>query len=801
MGMRGLRRLAVCAALGWLLSACARQAGGPAPLRTAACAVSGGAQGVVPPAGATLHLVPGGRAAWVFSPGLILRTTDGGRQWCDVTPPPLVRGRPVPPTLQVDVADFVSGTQAWVAAGGQCTSTAQLLHTADGGRAWRPVQVADLATTGGAPLCVSRIDFLNPNDGWVLMTSVGVGKARGAAPVGVLYDTTDGGRKWAPASLVSHATHPAGTLPLAGTVEGVRLQTPTSGWATEGSAGTYSPVAPMWLAHTADGGAIWTAVSGVAVPPAYPYPHVGTLRVKPYAPRFFGSADGILPVRFSVFGAPTVWVFYRTTDGGSTWQAGTPVQGRREAAFAFRDALSGVLLQPDGTWLGTADAGRTWTPLPAPGPIGTVAFSSSATGWAITASGALYLTQNGGGTWGRQSLVEVAPRRAPWPLRAWRAAWRPAWGPLVAVTGHLGCFIWTGCGPGSQAAASGSACVRPPMPLLRRLWTAFHPRAPAFSVLDMVSPQQGWALAGGQLLHTTDGGEHWLRSSPGGCALSGLAVTGPGRLVAAAVPAGGGRVTILRTSNGGWRWYRTEVADAGTSPDPRLDFVSAADGFLLVRAGPAGREVLYRTTDGGARWTPVAGTLPAGAGQVRFSGPLDGWAVVSAPARSLTLYATRDGGRTWSPAGALGVDAGSAPAVTAWGTAAGGAALLAVAPAPGTAGPFSTVLYRTAGGGSWASTPPMHLDVIDAVGGQAAWAVSGTRLAYTFDGGLHWQIVYRGAALTGVRVLDFLSGGRQGWAVVAPPGAAGAPWTLLQTVDGGASWSVLDTLRPPAAAG
>jgi photosystem II stability/assembly factor-like uncharacterized protein len=115
---------------------------------------------------------------------------------------------------------------------------------------------------------------------------------------------------------------------------------------------------------------------------------------------------------------------------------------------------------------------------------------------------------------------------------------------------------------------------------------------------------------------------------------------------------------LYRTRNGGrtWQAFRApaHVQAAGTLD--AVDFVSNRLGWLtdIQPTGPL--EDLYRSTDGGARWLCVAsapvhrpgcgGTLPE-LGQVVFSiGGRTGW--LGGGMFSAALYRTRDGGRRWT---------------------------------------------------------------------------------------------------------------------------------------------------------
>ncbi len=132
-----------------------------------------------------------------------------------------------------------------------------------------------------------------------------------------------------------------------------------------------------------------------------------------------------------------------------------------------------------------------------------------------------------------------------------------------------------------------------------------------------------------------------------------------------------GRLTILRTSDGGRAWALTPEADR-----PRAlpgDGMFAASGTCLVvhgrtnawiGTGGSAQARILRTTDRGATWsaapTPiVAGTSSAGIFSIAFSDALHGIVVggdyrkEKEPSDNAAL--TNDGGRTWEPPGTAGL--------------------------------------------------------------------------------------------------------------------------------------------------
>jgi Tol biopolymer transport system component/photosystem II stability/assembly factor-like uncharacterized protein len=143
----------------------------------------------------------------------------------------------------------------------------------------------------------------------------------------------------------------------------------------------------------------------------------------------------------------------------------------------------------------------------------------------------------------------------------------------------------------------------------------------------------GWAAGTDGILATTDGGSTWNRQYSGPAGIVDLDAL-DARTVWAV-----GRDRLLQTTDGGdsWSllaeppgWWLTTVRFLGR------DVGFGIGGRMLLH----GRELgLFRTTDGGASWTPVL----AGPSSLCFADSATGYA-----AEAHALYKTTDGGVTWT---------------------------------------------------------------------------------------------------------------------------------------------------------
>ena len=344
--------------------------------------------------------------AWSANPGVIAekahivlaRTTDGARNWSDVTP---VAARPMLTTLySYQALDPVDGDHAYLAVshatsdsddGGPAGTTAVFV-TADGGRTWTELAVF----TTSAP--AARLSFADASHGWLLLGPAFSGPGQ---PVTWLYRTSDGGLHWSPAATVA----PPGNYGINNFCQPLNLTFVT---ATTGLVFiSCRAQAEFLVSH--DGGGSWAAQP-------LPLP-AGTLGLR-NGPAFltgpqFVAGTGFLTVAPPPPGTPSL---LDTRDGGQTWQLLTLPSGAGQyPQVKFFTPADGVLVTAGpqqalgGVFYATADGGQSWTPV----PQGThftqygeaIDFASQQVGFAWNSGGdtvgapPLYATANSGRTW------------------------------------------------------------------------------------------------------------------------------------------------------------------------------------------------------------------------------------------------------------------------------------------------------------------------------------------------------------------------------------------------------------------
>ncbi len=364
-------------------------------LALSGCALAGGnrgkAAGPTPPpsapagtpAFAAIHMQDA-TTGWATTTGpnplsieTVLRTTDGGVTWKDVTPR-------FDPGAIVGPAYFLDASAAWLVVGREGISAVAVFRTFDGGASWRAQTVTTLSFPQAKLLTAADAQHV-----W-LLTTYGFG-AEGVPSD--LFRSDDGGANWRLTASTRGTAKAAAALPYNGTKDGLTFIDDKRGWL----AGTSHDV-PVWFFATDDGGKTW-APQALSLPSGYT---TAPDSIHTNAPAFFGDGQGarnsgLLPVVFLKEQQPNV--FYKTGDAGKTWSPTTPA-GTYLSSWSFVDVGHGVVFG-DGKLWATADGCQTWTQLKPNYDLSGVTqidFVSDQLGWAI-GKGFFIKTADGGKTW------------------------------------------------------------------------------------------------------------------------------------------------------------------------------------------------------------------------------------------------------------------------------------------------------------------------------------------------------------------------------------------------------------------
>jgi len=405
---------------------------------------------------------------------------------------------------------------------------------------------------------------------------------------------------------------------------------------------------------------------------------------------------------------------------------------------------------------------------------------------------------------------------------------------MVGLYALAAVLLAVGCGsPSARAHPARQSPATPPPPTAPAAAPATRAAAAIWlDSLQMTSATTGWALRWTQSpavvddghlapARTTDGTRTWTSVTPAAArallatpdaqavlqALNGerawLAVT------AAATDSSSVHLTeVFATADGGRTW--TESAPLKVPAYAYfLSFADPEHGWLLIAyGGTMGQEPvqLYRTGDGGLRWSLAAQTPQTGTGSnglpvscdkagLMFATASVGW--LSGACFSLTdaLLVSRDGGVTWAPQ-ALPVPASSCDTegCEVFGPQfAGRTGFLVIDRAP--AAPYFLVSQDL--GATWRSEPLPRgagldprvqffspLSGVLVSGGPSG--IIGPVFYTTANGGRTWTPVRQGRSLSQLAV-DFVSA-RAGFAWVSGADATGPAPAMYRTTDSGRTW-------------
>jgi photosystem II stability/assembly factor-like uncharacterized protein len=313
-------------------------------------------------------------------------------------------------------------------------------------------------------------------------------------------------------------------------------------------------------------------------------------------------------------------------------------------------------------------------PLLSPAPTSDSSPVLNGSGLLAAAPGAVWVTRAGNAR--QASLLRIDPRTG----RVAGASLAVGREPQAVVASGTTAWVMTptGLARADLVACPHGRCARAAPPA----WLPASPVPVWLHSLQMVSARDGWALAwtgnpGSPLpaglipVRTTDGGRTWTAVTPAGTRR--LLVRDQASVLLQplsasrawlAVSGHGGTVTF-GTADGGRSWTRSAPIHAPGWVGS-LDFTDPMHGWLLQDLGAAMEQNpvrLYRTSDGGRRWSlgaatlrrPYAGTsrsgLPVACDKtgVAFATPADGWLTSVCFSPGGAVLATHDGGAHWAP--------------------------------------------------------------------------------------------------------------------------------------------------------
>ncbi len=407
----------------------------------------------------------------------------------------------------------------------------------------------------------------------------------------------------------------------------------------------------------------------------------------------------------------------RTTDGGQSWQ---PLTGLDEnlpmSEVFFTDAQHGIILADFFTWRST-NGGATWTgdfnhPNEFVYPGNTIVLGPQHFLSATNLEGAaIFESTDGGQEWTMRlwaglggfldfdrladgTLIAVSDEAATYRSTDNGLTWENA--TYTASDVDRGVIGGIGLGPGGRGAAGTTGSPVPPIHWYRTTdgGANWLPVANAPSIV-FTTEIKYWdadrAVAGGEvgrMWFTTDGGATWssavLPGAPPNASAFHMSLPSPG--VAFAACSGMSQRVVYRTTDFGATWEARSTGIPLAGWIMSVSFLSADLGFACGFASSTPQ--LFKTTNGGAVWSPVgtaglagspwdthwfdeqtglatvrfdpggifrttnAGTSwhnvwSEGADDLEFSDMTHGGALPSAFNSGGVMFVTEDGGATW----------------------------------------------------------------------------------------------------------------------------------------------------------
>jgi photosystem II stability/assembly factor-like uncharacterized protein len=601
----------------------------------------GGATWIAQPAGMaeTLRNVQflDANTGWaVGENGALLHTTDGGAHWARQT---------AASTDDFRGVAFVSATQGWAtsfhathydSSGEADNWQGSVWHTTDGGATWQAQTVPS-----GASL-LNRIKFIDAQHGWAVgIKYMGDDQYGYPQHAGIVYRTVNGGQTW------EEFYSPGADI----TLTGVEWVDADHGWVV--GFPNRSDLTGGFVFHTADGGQTWQRQTpGGIYDPLWDVQFIDANR---------GYAAGFNYI--AAWGPP----IFRTQDGGATWEKIRMAQHDNEGLFGVAIVDNQVIAIGDHDFI--AKSSRAWDNFAPPCYDGDCLFAQSYlnthytfhdvffadedNGWAVGSKSyspevwgqVVFHTADGGTTWASQ--YEKAPPTST-TFSYFRldsvsfADAQHGWAVGSSET-FQGTSVWEHHGAILHTTDGGQHWIEQGQELYA-YWDL------EFYSIQSLDGQNAWALAADNfpsqhifLIHTTDGGAHWNWVDTG--------ITGTIQVGFATVQgdvafsdaqhgwAAGGLGEIVATSDGGAHWTKQELACGYSSCPWAMLAVAAVDGQKGWVAG----EGLYHTTDGGSLWTPYKVGAKGEIQDIQFVDQNVGWLATDWG----ELWYTGNGGARW----------------------------------------------------------------------------------------------------------------------------------------------------------
>lgn len=326
--------------------------------------------------------------------------------------------------------------------------------------------------------------------------------------------------------------------------------------------------------------------------------------------------------------------------------------------------------------------------------------------------------------------------------------------------------------------------------------------------IRMIDESAGWAVAKQGVWRTEDGGMRWDKVLDAGFPDVNPRFNPTFFLDAehAWVAVQQESLSVLHTSDGGKTWAKSSIEDANGIKS--LYFTDVRNGWMMtfIDAAAGGQELvdIFKTNDGGKHWIKVASTLSARGNfplsgvksGIAFTSPTTGWAAggLTNVEGVVWLYRSTDAGLTWNPIDLPPMSHFSKSLISTappiWFNSKEGILPVWTNQLNRENHRFHETFYITKDGGeTWTPSTPVELEergVYDFTNIKRGWVATGGKFHASDDGGQTWNEIQSNEVFQKVlrdgrlKQLNFVSD-KVGWALASPS-------EIYKTSDGGLSW-------------
>jgi photosystem II stability/assembly factor-like uncharacterized protein len=552
--------------------------------------------------------------------GTVIKTTDGGDSWD-------VQHHAGGTDAGLNCVYFIDELNGWAAGGILYQNKNVLLKTGDGGKNWNEVKT-------DTTLVYNSVYFIDSDTGFVFGED------------GIILRTTNGGSSWDTRSIDDYI----GLYLDVFQFNAVTFLDKQTGFLV--GYGYYGNE----IYKTTDCGRTWQWNEQIIMPKIFTELNDITFIDKNNGYIVGGQGvflrttdggnswqrDSISGNGYSVFFTDTLtgWTsgngnILHTTDGGINWVTINSNQITIDALFKVRfyDQNYGWFVGGTGIIYGTTDGGNNWIDQRQKGyKFNSIYFINESTGWAVGDSAIILYTTDGGDNWQRQNDEDSLQLLSIYAINSQD----------VFVVGAFikGLSIFDRIGVIFKTTNSGETWTK------QRIDSVYE-----FNSIVFINDSTGWMSgASGILLKTTNKGNTWAKivldtsiskykSALGKIQFVNQSIGWIGLSFLTGEQVYG---SILKTTDGGNSW---NIQSIPLQSAPSSYFVNEQLGWLVGDSYMGSN--IYKTTDGGANWTPCAKTYSGYNFSIFYSNENTGWIAGYNYSNQRSIIKTTDGGNTW----------------------------------------------------------------------------------------------------------------------------------------------------------